>query len=517
MLFPSWLSHPAGTTLRSARVTLASGIRLRAAAVALAGLALAFGAALVRGDSTDPIYRTLAEVHPGFSVFHDPDGNVSTKEFAWMHNVVTHYDTLFLPDTMIITPRLRQMVHLIYQRTGGTHGGETTFGHAWTGDMLHWAVDTLAFSVDTTWWNRRHVWAPSLVERNGRTYLFYTGVDDQNDQRIGYVSTAVLDTSNTEWDSTRVMVWEAAKTSWAVPDPPVYSGQTQFRDAFVMNDPEHAGSLLMYFGAHDSIDARLHRGAMVVGVARSDPDDVNTWHDLGYFPKTLRSVTGIPQLEGPHVFSHNGTGNRWRLMFTNAGSPPGENGGTTIRFIELAPGESPADTSSEHWSAPIVLREYMNGLPSSYGWSGSEHLRVGNVEYLGGFTAWSINEMGISYTRMVYNGNTFTIAAPSVTSVDEYRSPARGLTLAVLGWAPGATQAKFRIDSPLALAAKLEVFDAQGRRIATPFAGEVAAGRTDVAWDLRGHGGAGGVASGVYFARLRFAGGERVARLVVAR
>lgn len=501
---------------RRGAIGCSGGMRRVLLAMALMSAVLSAGAGFTRADSSDPIYRTLAEVHPGFSVFHDPDGNVSTKEFAWMHNVVTHYDTLFLPDTMIITPRLRQMVHLIYQRTGGTHGGETTFGHAWTADMLHWAVDTLAFAVDTTWWNRRHVWAPSLVEWNGRTYLFYTGVDEQNDQRIGYVSTAVLDTSNTEWDSPRVMVWEAAKTSWAVPDPPVYSGQTQFRDAFVMHDPEHAGSLLMYFGAHDSIDARLNRGAMVVGVARSDPSDVNTWHDLGYFPKTLRSVTGIPQLEGPHVFSANGTGSNWRLMFTNAGSPPGENGGTTIRFIALTPGASPADTTSSLWSAPVVLREYMNGLPTSYGWSGSEHLRVGNVEYLGGFTAWSINEMGISYTRMVYNGSNFTIAAPSVTSVDEYRSPARGLTLAVLDARPHAAQVKFRIESPLALGAKLEVFDAQGRRIATPFAGDIPVGRTDVTWDLRSRD-AERVPSGAYFARLRFAGGERTARIVVAR
>lgn len=507
---------PAFASCATKRAVRSGRVRLAAAAAALSCLALGLCAALVHGDSTDPVYRIEAELHPSYSVFHDTDGNVSTKEFTWIQNVVTHYDTLFLPDTTIVTPNLRQMFHLIYQRAANAHGFETTFGHAWSSDMQHWVVDTLAFQVDTTWWNRRHVWAPSVVEANGRTYLFYTGVDALNDQRIGYVSTAVLDTSNTEWDSPRTMVWEAANTAWAVPDPPVYGGQTQFRDAFVMHDPEHPGCLLMYFGAHDSIDAKLNRGAMAVGVARSDSANFDVWHDLGYFPKTLRSATGIPQLEGPHVFSANGTGDHWRLMFTNAGSPPGENGGTTIRFLDLAPGESPSDTTASHWSGPVVLREYMNGVPTSYGWSGSEHLRVANVEYLGGFTAWAVGEMGIAYTRMVYNGNHFTLAAPSVTSVDEYRSPARGLTLALLGSAPHARPVGFRIESPLALPAKLEVFDAQGRRVATPFAGELAAGRTDVTWDLRSHDGE-GVPSGVYFARLRFAGGERTARVVVAR
>lgn len=504
---PTYTTGPAGRAIAVRRV----GVIVLVACVVL-GASLA----KARADSSDPVYRVFSEVGPNFWLFHDPDQNVSTKEFTWLHNVVTHYDTLTLPDTTIITPRLRQMFHLVYQRAGGTHAAENTFAHAWSANLVQWTVDTLAFATDTTWWNRRHVWAPSLVEANGRTYMFYTGVDQQNDQRIGYTSTAVLDTSNTEWDAPRVMAWEASRTKWAVPDPPVYGGQTQFRDAFVMHDPEHPGCLLMYYGAHDSLDARLNRGAMAVGVARSDSANFDVWHDLGYFPKTLRSVTGIPQLEGPHVFSANGTGNHWRLMFTNAGSPPGENGGTTIRFIALASGASPADTSSALWSNPVILRDYMGGLPSSNGWSGSEHLRVAHVEYLGGFTAWSVGEMGITFTRMVWNGTNFTLAAPSVTSVDEYRSPARGLAMRLSDRLPASPRAEFVVDSPFALAAKLEVFDAQGRRMATPFDGTLGAGRTELAWDLRSREGA-RVASGVYFARLRFSGGARTATVVVAR
>src|SRR5262249_18693533 len=164
-------------------------------------------------------------------------------------------------------------------------------------------VDTLAFAVDDTWWNRSHVWSPSLIETNGRTYMFYTGVDDAGDQRIGYTSTAALDTSNTLWDGARVMVWQAQDTHWALPAPPVYSGFTQFRDPYVMHDPEHPGCLLMYYEANDSVNFKLGREGLTVGVARSDPGSVDTWHDLGYFPNTLRTFTKIGQLEGPHVFS----------------------------------------------------------------------------------------------------------------------------------------------------------------------------------------------------------------------
>jgi len=489
---------------------------MRAAWLPLLLLVIAASPSAVRGQGGEPVFHVVSDVHPTYSVFHDPDGNVSVKEFAFFHNYVSHLDTVVTPESTTVTVRSRQLFHFIYQRSGGTHIAETTFGHAWSADLLHWVVDTLAFAVDTTWWNRNHVWSPSVIETHGRTYLFYTGVDEHEDQRIGYASTALLDTSNTVWDPERVMVWEAANTGWAVPDPPIYSGQTQFRDAYVMHDPEQPDCLLMYFGAHDSVDTKLGRGGLVVGVARSDPGNVNAWHDLGYFPTTLRSVTKVTQMEGPHVFSVDGTGLSWRLMFSNAGSPPGENGGTTIRFIALQPGESPADTTPAHWSAPVILRDYLNGVPTATGWSGSEELHVAGADYLGGFTAWSPGAIGIAFTRVIWNGSDFTLAAPSVTSVDEYRSSARGLTMSLMQWNPRAPQVKFQIDSPLELAAKLEVFDTQGRRMATPFEGKLAAGRTQVTWDLAGPGEI-EVPSGVYFGQLRFAGGVRTVRIAVTR
>jgi len=377
-------------------------------------------------------------------------------------------------------------------------------------------VDTAAFSVDTTAWNTLHVWAPSLVEHQGKVYLFYAGVDATEDQSIGYATTSLLDTTNTVWDPERVQVWRASDTRWAVPDPWVYSGQTQFRDPCVIPDPDSTGRLLMFYTAHDSIDFKLGRGGLAVGVARSDSGSVDTWHDLGYFPKTLRSFTGIQQLEGPHVFSANGSGTDWRLMFTNAGSPPGENGHTTIRFEALAPGASVADTTPANWSAPIILEQYLNNVPTAFGWSGSEELHIPGADYLGGFTAWSTGSTGIAFTRLDWNGSDFKLGAPSVVSVDEYRSPARGVSLGLAGRNPAARRVTFVVDSPVALTAKLDVFDAQGRRLATPFAGTLGPGRLAVTWALTTTAGA-RVPSGVYYARLEFAGGSRTVQVVVAR
>jgi len=442
-----------------------------------------------------------------FVIFLDPSPNVLTKEFALFFNTV--------PDTVGNPGGLRDLFHLMYQRTAGAQVQEQTFAHAWSPDLYHWVVDTAAFSVDTTAWNALHVWAPSLVQHEGKVYMFYAGVDATEDQSIGYATTSLLDTTNTVWDPERVQVWRAADTKWAVPDPALYSGQTQFRDPYVIADPDSAGRLLMFYAAHDSVDFKLNRGGLAVGVARSEPGTVNAWRDLGYYPNTLRSVTNIGQLEGPHVFGANGGNSGWRLMFSNAGTPPGETGNSTIRFEKLAPGASVADTTPANWSAPEVLKTYLGGSSTVFGWSGSEELHVNGGDYLAGFTAWGPLYQGIAMTRMHWSGSEFTLGQAFVTAVDEYRSPARGVRMSLPGFSPHADVIAFELESPLALEAELEIFDTQGRRVASLLAGRLAPGRTTLTWDVTHAERT--VASGVYFARLAFAGGVRTAVLPIVR
>lgn len=455
-----------------------------------------------------PIIRQEVLLFPTYSLFLDPDPYVVTKEFAFFYNTV--------PDPAKGPGRFRGLFHLVYQRSAGPQQAETLFGHAWSSDLRNWAVDTAAFAVDTTAWNKAHVWSPSLIRHGNKDYLFYTGVDSLGEQRIGYASTDLLDTTNTVWDPERVKVWEASDTRWAVPRPWTYSHFTQFRDAFVMHDPEHPGRLLMFFNAHDSTEFLAGQGGLVVGVARSEPGTVNAWQDLGYYPSTLSRETRVGQLEGPHLIPLPGTNAGWRLMFSNAGSPLNETGSTTIRFQTMATGASVSDTSRANWGTSRVLSDYLNDRYTVFGWSGSEHLRVGDADYLAGFTAWGPRYQGIAFARMKWEGDNFTLGGSTIAGVDDLGPPAREVQLRRVVAASHARRVTFEVDAPFELDARLEVFDTGGRRVATLLTGKLPSGRSSVHWELAGADGA-AVASGVYFARLSFAGGVRVVRVALVR
>lgn len=88
-------------------------------------------------------------------------------------------------------------------------------------------------------------------------------------------------------------------------------------------------------------------------------------------------------------------------------------------------------------------------------------------------------------------------------------------TLALAAWPnPVATALRVVFATPAAGPARLDVYDAAGRRVATPFDGLTTGGRSEATWGLDGP--AGRVAPGVYFLRLETPGRTRVERVVVA-
>ena len=87
-------------------------------------------------------------------------------------------------------------------------------------------------------------------------------------------------------------------------------------------------------------------------------------------------------------------------------------------------------------------------------------------------------------------------------------------TLALAAWPnPVVSSLRVSFSTPGAGHARIDVYDAAGRHIATPFAGMTGGGMQEAAWDLVGA--RGKVAPGVYFLKLQVPERTLVKRVVV--
>lgn len=448
----------------------------------------------------------------GNSFLVPPDSlNVNPKDFAFVYNTVP----------TAIPGVWRGLFHLIYIRRL-PNGSEWTLGHAWSPNLQDWTSDRYAFRTGPIGtWDAGHVWAPSVVQHGNVYHMFYTGVDAGGNQRIGRVTTTLLDTTNTVWStSDRKLVFAADSTTWVVRHPSHYLGADQFRDPYVFSDPDSTGRFLMVYTAVDTNYKTIDGHS--VGLARNRPGTLERWLDLGRYGFTDYGRNGhLSQVESPHVIPDSGyappywiTGARptgWKLMYTWGGTHPAQQ---TLRFSKDAGIVNVADTASAGWGTTQTLYSYLAGDTTVVGWNGSEHLKAGNVDYIAGYNAYVVD--GIQIARMYWSGADFFLKLPAVTGIDAVGSGTAAVALSILKFDPVATHVQFRISVPTALLARLEIYDVAGRRLRTLLDRRLPEGDTLVQWDRSS---AEGVAlpSGVYFAYLRYESGGRVARIPLVR
>lgn len=60
-------------------------------------------------------------------------------------------------------------------------------------DLVHWTKHPRILDTNAVTWVRRALWAPAVVEKGGRYYLFFGGNDIQNNQQSGGIGIAVAD------------------------------------------------------------------------------------------------------------------------------------------------------------------------------------------------------------------------------------------------------------------------------------------------------------------------------------
>lgn len=462
-------------------------------------------------EGIDPDFLALADsCRQNHCYYFDPDPNVYPKDFAFLYAIAPN--------------PARGLFHLFYIRNHKNVVPSSTtrsFGHAWSSDLRNWEADTSAavFSVSANAWDRAHVWAPSIVQVGPEYHMFYTGVDDQADppttpygnQRIGYATTTAIDTgSATVWTRRSSPTYTVNRTGWAWTDST--TRRHEFRDPFIMADPDSAGRYLLFMvGQKQDAD-------FAVGVARNAPSTLDVWKDLGYYRSTeyeysgnghtVESVTAFP--DSAYSGSKTSAEATWRLLFTHGIDSPAD---SSIRFSPKSLNTQLGDTTLTHWATPATnLFTYLAGDSTAWGTYATEHLRVGQVDFLATFDG-----AGILVSRMLWNGTNFTLLQPSVTAVGGGSGePESRVALRVIEAAPGAGRLAFEIDLPNPQRVRLGIYDVAGRRVRSVIDGQLPVGRMRLPWDGKDQ--AGNVArTGMYFARLSGDFGFRVVRAAFIR
>ena len=285
------------------------------------------------------------------------------------------------------------LYHLFYIRNNPNVDPESTqvdFGHATSPDLYFWDFHPNILHVRAGHFDRSHVWAPTIVERDSVYYLFYAGVSDsagyeQGAQRIGIATSTDLET----WNPAELPVFTADQVPWAWADS---LQSAPFRDPFVMPNPDQAGQWLMYYSTARADDPSY----MIAGIAVSD-GDFSQWRDLGPLWITDHTWSYNAVVESPHLFVHDGL---WWLFFTtNSGQP-----------ISYATSSDPL-APPEQWVYRGRLANLLN--LDTTGWFASEYLKDGLRDYFA-----FVNGDRIEVSQMHWTSDLlFTLLQPDLFHV----------------------------------------------------------------------------------------------------
>jgi Glycosyl hydrolases family 32 N-terminal domain len=324
------------------------------------------------------------------------------------------------PKDFAITKR-GDMYHLFYIiHDDNSPLTERTIGHSVSTNLYTWTRVEDALIVRPDQWDNEQLWAPTIVEDAGVTYMFYTaqhgfagpGTTWYHDQQIGVaVST---DPGLRNWNrldlSATQPVLVCNQFPWTICDP----AWPTFRDPFVMRDPSNPSHWLLYLstrvnalpGNANAVPGLLPDwgNSSIVSVAGST-GSFGTWTPIEPMNKTHRTFTdsnlpippaveddvnrGFRTVESPHLFRHNGL---WYLFFSIYTYPD-------IMYMTGPDPVGAADT----WT----LRGFLANTPppgelrtSTNDWYGTEYLADGADEYFCNYVGNSIE-----IRRMAWGAN----------------------------------------------------------------------------------------------------------------
>lgn len=173
-----------------------------------------------------------------------------------------------------------------------------TIGHAVSDDLINWEVLPLAITIEPDTYDNYSTWSPTIVLKNGKYYMIYTGVNENTCEAM------CLATSDD------LCVWKKySKEPIYIPGdwcPWDRNKWSDCRDPYVFQDDD--GIYYMFFCTMVKQEDGGQHNAM--GIASSK--DLIHWKDEKQF--LLKGCSHMP--ESPFVIKRNG---KYYLFYTNCG------------------------------------------------------------------------------------------------------------------------------------------------------------------------------------------------------
>ncbi len=427
--------------------------------------------------------------------------NILPKDFAFIHGWTPGHGWAF---------------HLFYIRRDvdlPTSQTEKTIGHAYIPQehrrfMNQWRMDDItrdraAIEVQPgNVFDSKHVWAPHIVQVGLTFHMFYTGVDNADNESIGIATSTDL----FNWTQPGGPVFTATQIGeWSVPAG--RTGHDELRDPFVMRNPANASQWLMYYATVSDFDP----DRMLIGMSRST--DLAEWVDGVPFYSTINPER--ERVESPTVFQRQG---KWWLFTTDSHD---ETGNFLWDIYGSGNVVAPTDTTLTNWSArnelaSMVRDSYENAPVEGYHyWKGLEYLRVpaGDNDYQI-LAAYDDNRNSVDYVTVVDHAQPYLFQEYCFVRFNDVapRSEPSAFRIA----RQSASGCTFAWSSPEEGDVRLTIFDTSGRRLSRIAQQRVSAGTTEFTWDF-GRPSDAVLPSGIYLARLEESGRRHTVKVVVCR
>ncbi|HEX7815120.1 glycoside hydrolase family 43 protein [Dyella sp.] len=178
----------------------------------------------------------------------------------------------------------------IYPTTSDAYAKQTYFDAFSSPDLVHWTKHPRVLDASHVTWAKKAMWAPALVEKNGKYYFFFGANDIQNDKEMGGIGVAVADHPEGPF---RDLIGK--------PLIGAFHNGAQPIDQFVFKDSDGAYYIIYGGWGHANI-ARL----------KDDFKGIATLPDGSQF----KEITPKDYVEGPCMFKRNG---KYYLMWSEGG------------------------------------------------------------------------------------------------------------------------------------------------------------------------------------------------------